>query len=579
VPSIAVALPALQRPVVGALERVVPLDAPHRPSVMPVLTSSGALQDAVVPSPPPLPEQDQLQGPVPDTADAVPVAHRPVVGALATATASAAPHAPSTTGVLLLLALQDAVVPPELPSQLQVQGPMPATAVAVPVVQRPVVGALATVVPLAEPHAPLTAGALTLALQDALVPLPLPEQLQAQGPLPETAVAVPVVHRLVVGALVTLVPLAAPHAPLTTVVLLLAVQNAVAPEPLPEQDQLQGPVPDTAVAVPATQRPVVGALATVVSSAAPHSPLTTEMLLAPALQEAVVPPGLPEQLQVQGSLPDTAVAVPVVHKPVVGALVGVVPLAVPQAPLTTVVLLLLALQDAVAPEPLPEQFQVQGPLPETAVAVPVVQRPVVGALATVVSLAEPHTPLTAGALSLALQDAVVPPELPSQLQLQGPLPDTEVAVPVSQRSAAGALATVVPLAAPHAPSTATGLLLLALHDEFVPLVPLPSQLQVQGPLPDTAVAVPVVHRPVVGALATVVPLAAPHTPLLAASGASHDALVPLLAPSQRQLQGPLPEIFVAVPVVHKPVVGVLATATPLAAPHCPGVQAGAGVPL
>ena len=111
-----------------------------------------------------------------------------------------------TTEALLLLALHDAIVPSPLPSQLQVQGPVPEMVVAVPVVHKLVVGALAIVVPLAAPHAPSTTGALSLAPQAAVVPSLLPSQLQLQGPLPETAVAVPVLHKPVVGALATVVP-------------------------------------------------------------------------------------------------------------------------------------------------------------------------------------------------------------------------------------------------------------------------------------------------------------------------------------------------------------------------------------
>jgi len=61
---------------------------------------------------------------------------------------------------------------------------------------------------------------------EALVPPLLPLQLQVYGPVPLTAVALPLPHRLVVGALVELPPLAAPHAPST------AVTQVPVPEPL-----------------------------------------------------------------------------------------------------------------------------------------------------------------------------------------------------------------------------------------------------------------------------------------------------------------------------------------------------------
>jgi len=49
-----------------------------------------------------------------------------------------------------------AVLPPLLPAQLHDQGPEPPTADAVPALQRPVVGAALTAMPLAEPHVPFT---------------------------------------------------------------------------------------------------------------------------------------------------------------------------------------------------------------------------------------------------------------------------------------------------------------------------------------------------------------------------------------------------------------------------------------
>ena len=53
---------------------------------------------------------------------------------------------------------QLAVVPPFDPAQLQVQGPEPVTALAVPVVQRSVVGALVRVVLFAGPQVPFIIG-------------------------------------------------------------------------------------------------------------------------------------------------------------------------------------------------------------------------------------------------------------------------------------------------------------------------------------------------------------------------------------------------------------------------------------
>src|SRR5258708_7950119 len=56
-------------------------------------------------------------------------------------------------------------------------------------------------------------------------------------------------------------------------------------------------------------------------------------------------------------------------------------------------------------------------------------------------------------VALAEQLAVVPPFVPVQNQVHGPVPVTVVAVPAEQRFMAGAVATVVPFALPHAPFT------------------------------------------------------------------------------------------------------------------------------
>ncbi len=91
---------------------------------------------------------------------------------------------------------------------------------------------------------------------------------------------------------------------------------------------------------------------------------------------AVVPPLAPAQLQFHGPLPVTDEAVPAEQRPVVGALVSVWPFAVPQAPFTS----RLAEQLASVPPLLPLQLHVQGPEPLIAVAVPAEQRFAVGAL-------------------------------------------------------------------------------------------------------------------------------------------------------------------------------------------------------
>ncbi len=106
-----------------------------------------------------------------------------------------------------------------VPAQLQFQGPEPVTLAAVPELQRPSVGATAIVVPLADPQAPLVATVAIVFCAEhwAVVPPFEPVQLQAKGPEPVTLDEVPVVQRLEVGAVDTVVPLDEPQAPFTAV--------------------------------------------------------------------------------------------------------------------------------------------------------------------------------------------------------------------------------------------------------------------------------------------------------------------------------------------------------------------------
>jgi hypothetical protein len=115
------------------------------------------------------------------------------------------------------LSEHEAVEPPLLPPQVQLQGPLPLTADAVPVLQRLALGFALTVAAFELPHAPLTgcAEVTFLAKQVTVVPPPLPAQVHAHGPLPLTVDAVPALQRGAVGALVRLPPFEGPHAPVT----------------------------------------------------------------------------------------------------------------------------------------------------------------------------------------------------------------------------------------------------------------------------------------------------------------------------------------------------------------------------
>ena len=108
-----------------------------------------------------------------------------------------------------------AVVPPFDPAQLQLHGPLPLTVEAEPAVHRPLVGAVLTATPFAGPHAPFTGVAASCAEQVAVAPPSLPAQLHDQGPVPLTVDAVPALQRLAAGALAKLPPFAEPHCPLT----------------------------------------------------------------------------------------------------------------------------------------------------------------------------------------------------------------------------------------------------------------------------------------------------------------------------------------------------------------------------
>jgi hypothetical protein len=100
-------------------------------------------------------------------------------------------------------------------------------------------GAVEAYFPSLEPQTPFT-DLLTVHVPLVVPPL-APVQDQVQGPVPEIAVAVPVVQRLVVGAMYALEPFEVPQAPLTGVLFREAEHVAVEPEFNPTQDQLVVP--------------------------------------------------------------------------------------------------------------------------------------------------------------------------------------------------------------------------------------------------------------------------------------------------------------------------------------------------
>ena len=81
---------------------------------------------------------------------------------------------------------------------------------------------------------------MTFAQQLAFVPPFVPLQNHVHGPVPETLELVPLEHRFVVGAAVRFAPFEVPQVPSTITV---AVQLASVPPFVPLQNQVHGPVP------------------------------------------------------------------------------------------------------------------------------------------------------------------------------------------------------------------------------------------------------------------------------------------------------------------------------------------------
>lgn len=150
--------------------------------------------------------------------------------------------------------------------------------------------------------------------------LPVQVQIHAEEPSSVTAEGAPTLHRLVVGAVLTVVPLAGPQAPLTDAL----------PDELPDlldPDELLEPLDDP----PELELPKL-----LPEELEPEDELELLELDSAfdAMHCAVVPPLLPLQLQSHGPLPLTEEAMPALHRPVVGLLLKLSPFADPHVPLT-----------------------------------------------------------------------------------------------------------------------------------------------------------------------------------------------------------------------------------------------------
>ncbi len=149
-----------------------------------------------------------------------------------------------------------------------------------------------------------------------------------------------------------------------------------------------------------------------------------------------------------------------------------------------------ATQPTALPPFTPEQLHVHGPLPLTALEIPPLQRPLRGVVKVGTPFAEPQTPLIGeGGCNGAVQLTVMPLFSPIQLQFHGPLPLTELGVPVEQRLSIGCTAMATPFAEPQRPLTegpggggAGGVFFCEPHEAASPPF-MPEQVQVHGPSP------------------------------------------------------------------------------------------------
>ena len=131
-----------------------------------------------------------------------------------------------------------------------------------------------------------------------------------------------------------------------------------------------------------------------------------------------------------------------------GAVENDPPFELPQVPLAVYVAVQVG---EVAPPPTPAQVQVQGPEPDTEEALPTEQRLEDGATEKAEPLEVQHAPVWVATYTVAEQLVLVPPFVPLQLQLQGPEPDMDAELPYKQRFAVGVAVNPDPFALPHVP--------------------------------------------------------------------------------------------------------------------------------
>jgi hypothetical protein len=228
----------------------------------------------------------------------------------------------------------------------------------------------------------------------------------------------------------------------------------------------------------------------------------------------------------------------------------------PQAPLTGILSIGVA-HCAAEPPLMPSHTQVQGPLPVTPAALPALQRLVAGALITAWPLDDPQAPLTGSVVAL---DELEPVELEPELELL--LEELELVLVTPLLEPEPVPPPLLEL------DVAPELEELAAHCTVVP-PKLPKQSHVHGPVPLSADATPTRQRLLVGACLRSAPLALPQAPFTWVSYAEQAAAAPPFGAEQLHNHGPEPLTDVAVPTAQRSDFGALLRNAPLALPQTP----------